>query len=408
MACALSVLFTATPALAAGLDFSFLTRWFTGPPPAPQAPVDRVTKRDAKFVVSPADWATFSIVPVAARVFRERIVTEGQLAIDETSATPVISPYSGRAVRVLKQAGDQVRKGEPLLTLEAQEMVQTQNDLVAALSALDKAVSQLSLAQVNARRQADLFAGRAAPQRDVDQARADLEAARADHRAAVTALEAVENRLRIIGKTEAEIADFRRSRRISPEIAITAPIDGTIVARKIGPGQYIQGAGSEPVFVIDDLNTLWLNIFVREDDAGRVVHGAPVDFRVMAFRERAFRARIDFISAGIDTETRRLRARATIENSDYSLKQQMFATVNIQVGDAVSSPAVPRVAVIHEGPVTRVWVADPAERTVELRRVRLGIVSGDQVQVLEGLSTTDHVVARGSLFVDQMTAAVRQ
>lgn len=400
-------------ARAAGIDLSAIGKFFAGLFGAREdkpavAPLDRVVRRGSSFVIAKSDWDTFEFAPVELRQFQDEVVTEGRLAIDENSATPIFSPYSGRVRSILAQAGDEVRRDQPLFTIEAAEMVQAQNDFVAALSALDKARSQQQLAEVNARRQQDLFAGRAAPQRDVDQARADLEAARADFRAATTALEAVENRLRILGKAEPEITAFRQGRRINPEIAINSPIDGTIVQRKVGPGQFVQAGGAEPLFVIDDLNTLWLNALVREDDAGRVRRGATLTFRVMAFPQRRFLARVDFVAATIDPETRRLRVRATVDNSDFSLKQQMFATVSISVGEPTTAPAIPRVAVIHEGPITRVWVADPATLSVELRRVRLGMVRGDRVEVADGLRAGDIVVARGALFVDQMTAALRQ
>jgi cobalt-zinc-cadmium efflux system membrane fusion protein len=401
-----------SPAKAAGPDFGAISAWigsfFGAEKPTPTSPMERIVKRDNRFVISKSDWETFEFAEVLSGLFRDEIITEARLAIDETSATPVISPYSGRAVRIHAQAGDQVTKGQPLFSLEAQEMVQAQNDFVAALSALEKAMTQLQLAEVNAKRQQDLFTGRAAPQRDLDQARADLEAARADWRAATTGLDAVENRLRIIGKTEQELARFREGRRINAEIAIPAPIDGTVVSRKIGIGQFIQSGAAEPVFVIDDLNTLWLNAMVREDDAGRVRRGAAIEFKVMAFPTRVFRATVDYVAASIDADSRRLLVRATVDNADFSLKQQMFANVSIQVGDPMVSSAIPRTSVIHEGATTRVWVANPADFSVELRRVQLGLIKGGLVQVTEGLSPGERVVSRGALFVDQMTAALRR
>lgn len=373
---------------------------------APVAEPERVTARDGRFVIAEADWAAFERQTVAIHTFRERVLTEGRLAIDENSAVPVISPYAGRATRIAVIAGDIVRKGQPLLFMHANDMVQTQNDFVAALSGLDKAISQLRLAEINERRQSDLIAGRAAPQRDLDQARADLEAARADHRAAITALEAVENRLRLFNKTDAEIASFRTSRRIDPEIAILSPTDGTVVSRRVGPGQFLAGGG-EPVFVIDDLDTLWLNAYVREEDAPRVRRGAIIEFRVLALRNRAFTARLDYVSPAIDAGSRRLLVRATVDNPQAVLKQQMFATVAIDVGEPITTPAIPRRALIYEGHVARVWVSRP-DRTVELRRVRPGLIDGEFVQIIEGLAAGEEVVTRGALFVDQMTAPLRR
>jgi len=370
------------------------------------APEARVTQTGGRFAIAEADWATFSLAKVEEHAFREQILTEGRLAIDENSAVPVISPYAGRTTRIAVVAGDIVRRGQPLLYMHANDMVQTQNEFVAAISGLDKAVSQLRLAEINEKRQADLFAGRAAPQRDLDQARADLDAARADHRAAITALEALENRLRLFGKTDAEIAGFRADRRINPEIAIVAPADGTVVTRRIAPGQFLSGGG-DPLFVIDDLDTLWLNVYVREEDVPRVRRGAPVEFRVIALRNRSFAARIDFINASIDATSRRLLVRATVDNPQGVLKQQMFASVGIQVGEVKPAPAIPRNALLYEGPVARVWVAHP-DRTAELRRVTPGITDGDLVQIAEGLRIGEQVVVRGALFIDQMTAAFRR
>jgi cobalt-zinc-cadmium efflux system membrane fusion protein len=404
-----SVLFLLGTTPAIPLDLSFLGRVFGKSEPATEAPAtapERVTQANGRFRISDSDWSTFATTKVENRVFREQIITEGRLAIDENSAVPVISPYAGRTTRVPVITGDLVRRGQPLLFMLANDMVSTQNEFVAAISNFDKAVAQLRLAEINEKRQTDLFAGRAAPQRDVDQARADLENARADHRAAITGLEALENRLRLFGKTDAEIASFRADRRINPEIAIPAPADGTVVSRRVSPGQFLSGGG-EPVFVIDDLDTLWLNIFVREEDVPRVRRGAQVEFRVIALRNQAFAARLDFISASIDAASKRLLVRATVDNPQGVLKQQMFASVSIQVGAAATSPAVPRNALIYEGPVARVWIAHP-DKTAELRRVTPGITDGDQVQIVQGLQGGEEVVVRGALFIDQMTAAFRR
>ena len=394
---------------ASAFDLSSVARLFGfGAQPAPPAGgSQRVTPRDGRFVVSEADWSTFGRVAVAEATFREQVTTEGRLAIDENSATPVISPYSGRATRIAVVPGDIVRRGQPLLFLEANEMVQTQNDFIAAISALDKSQTQLRLAEINARRQQDLFAGRAAPQRDVDQARADLDAAQADNRAAITALEAVENRLRLFGKTDADIQRFRSGRRIDPEVALLSPIEGTVVSRKIGPGQFITASGGEPIFVIDEIDTLWLNAYVREDEAPRINRGALIEFRVLAFRDRVFVGKLDFVAPTIDAANRRLLVRATVANPDRELKQQMFVNVAIQVGDPVNSPAVPRNAIIYEGEVARVWVAYP-DRSVELRRVTVGLIRGETVQITSGLKAGEEIVVRGALFIDQMTAAFRR
>ncbi|MFX6218141.1 efflux RND transporter periplasmic adaptor subunit, partial [Acinetobacter baumannii] len=89
--------------------------------------------------------------------------------------------------------------------------------------------------EINERRQRDLYNGRAATLRDFEQAQADQKGAQADERAAVAALRAVENRLRILGKTEVDLNQLRERGTINSETPIVAPIGGLIAQRKVGP-----------------------------------------------------------------------------------------------------------------------------------------------------------------------------
>src|SRR6202012_2361508 len=92
----------------------------------------------------------------------------------------------------------------------------------------------------------------------------DLTTAQNDVRSAETALEAAHNRLRILGRSEEQITSFQQTRQISADTPICSPIEGTVVQRKVGPGQFISSGASDPVFVIGDLSTVWLLAFVRE------------------------------------------------------------------------------------------------------------------------------------------------
>ena len=94
------------------------------------------------------------------------------------------------------------------------------------------------------------------PLKEVQNARTALDAAENDVRSAEVALEAARNRLRILGKTDQEITDFQEKGTIDPATLITAPIAGTIVQRKVGPGQYVGGGQTDPVFIIGDLSTV--------------------------------------------------------------------------------------------------------------------------------------------------------
>jgi cobalt-zinc-cadmium efflux system membrane fusion protein len=354
----------------------------------------------SRYTPSAAEWASLTIQPVTERGFRAEHVTEGKIAIDEDRSTPVFSPYAGRVTRLLAKPGDSVVKGQPLFVIEAADNVQAQNDFIAAMSAMNKARSALELAQLQGLRAKDLFEGKAVPLKDYQQSQATLIQAQNDMRASETAMQAARNKLRILGLTDDDIATFQEKGRINPETTIFAPIAGTVVQRKIGPGQYVNAGASDPVYVIGDLSTVWMTAFVRESDCANVAIGQDVTFNVLALPGRSLSARINYVATAIDPATRRLLVRATIDNKNGTLKPEMFANVTIYSAGDRPAVGVPKQALIYEGDQVRIWVAHP-DKTIELRQIKPGLSNGDLVEVVGNLKPGERIVTKGALFIDR-------
>ena len=357
-------------------------------------------KGQQRYTPTPAEWASLTIEPVTEQVFRAETVTEGKIAVDEDRSTPVFSPYVGRVTKLLVRPGDNVTQGQPLFVIEAADTVQAQNDFIAAMTGLNKAQSAVDLAELQDRRAKDLFEGKAVPLKDYQQTQATLVQAQNDLRSSQTALEAARGKLRILGLTDAAIAAFQEKGRIDPDTTVFSPITGTVVQRKIGPGQYVSAGATDPVFVIGDLSTVWLVAFVRETDAATVAVGQQIAFSVMALPGRALTARIDYVSAAIDPATRRLLVRATVANKDGLLKPEMFANVTIYSGSDHPAVGVPKQALIYEGEQVHLWVAHD-DKSIELRQIKTGLTNGDLVEVAGNLKPGDQIVTKGSLFIDR-------
>jgi cobalt-zinc-cadmium efflux system membrane fusion protein len=353
-----------------------------------------------RYVPSAAEWAALTVEPVSEQVFRGEHVTEGKIAVNEDSSTPIFSPYAGRVIKLLAKPSDVVEPGQPLFVVEATDTVQGLNDFIAALSAVNKARSTLNLAQIVEKRADDLYAGKAVPLKDWQQSQADLSAAQNDMRSSETALEAAHNRLRILGRSEEQIVTFERTRQMSADTPINAPIGGTVIQRKVGPGQFINNGASDPVFVIGDLSTVWLMAFVRETEASDVAVGQELTFSLLALPAKEFKARIDYVSAAIDPSTRRLLVRATIDNKNGLLKPEMFANVTIYSGGTSPAVGVPKQALIYEGDQVRLWVVH-GDKSIELRQVETGLTNDDLVEVRANLAPGEKIVTKGSLFIDR-------
>jgi len=373
----------------------------SGPGNAVARPEKVTRDADGAFRPSETQWTSLKLTPVRQVSFRDERATDGKIAINEDTTTPVFSPYSGRVTRLIAKPGDRVERGAPLFAIDASEFVQGQNDLVTAVAGVEKASSRLTLAQTVEKRQRDLLAIRGGALKDLEQAQSDLVSAQGDLRSAEIALAAARNRLRILGRADEEIARLEKVDRIGAESIVAAPIAGTVIQRKVGLGQYITVGATDPVFTVGDLSTVWLVANVRESDAPKMKVGASVEVSVLAYPGRVFNARLAYVAPALDPNTRRLPVRAEIENPGRELLPEMFASFRIVSGESRLMPAVPQEAVVYEGAQARVWVARPSEKTVVTRSIEVGATTNGLVEVRKGVSVGDTVVASGTLFIDR-------
>jgi cobalt-zinc-cadmium efflux system membrane fusion protein len=367
------------------------------------APETQSTPSPDTFRPTAEQWADLKFVRVADRQFPGLVVTDGQVATNDDTTTPVFSPYSGRVTRLIAKLGDHVEKGAPLMTVDATEAVQARNDLIAAVDALDAASAQNDVATKNEERQRELYLGQSAAQKDWQQAQSDLATARAALRTAQTALALQRNKLRILGIGDREIATLEKSHGVNTlpsEAAVLAPISGTVIQRQVGVGQYIQAGAANPVYSIGDLSALWIIGNVRESDAPLVQVGASVEATVAALPNRVFPARLTWVAPSIDANTHRLSVRAEVKNPDGVLKPMMFATVRVHTGGDRMSPAIPESAIIYEGEQARIWLAHP-DKSLGLRAIQVGRDQDGEVEALAGVKPGDVVVTSGALFIDR-------
>jgi len=336
------------------------------------------------------EWCSFRILKPAI----------GQIAFNDDASTVVLTPFSGRVTRLIAKIGDAVKRGDALFEIDSPEVVQAQTDLIAAVQALEKARAHLALGKRALDRQSRLIADKATSQRELDQALSDHTSAETELTTAEGTLMAARNRLRVlVGRTEQEIERVERERLINTLITINAPIDGTVIARKVGPGQYVRSDSGDPLYSLSNLSTMWLKANVPENDIPLVRVGQQIEVRVTAVPDRIFKAHVIAIGAASDAATRRVAVRSEIPNPDGALKSEMFATFEIATGDGEPAPCVPTEAVIWEGDTAVAWV-EREPMLFQRRRVKVGWKQNGRLQVGDGLKPGDLVVGRGAIFVN--------
>jgi cobalt-zinc-cadmium efflux system membrane fusion protein len=326
--------------------------------------------------------------------------TTGKVGFNEERMTPVFAPYSGRVLELLANKGDLVKAGQPLLVIESVDLLSTVHDLAEARADADKAKIALDVAEKAAERARNLHSLEALATKELQAAESDLARAREDSRRAVAAVAAIRNRLSLFGKSPEEIRQLEESdgSPIDRRIEIRAPLAGTIVDRKVGPGQYIKPDNPDPLFIIGDLSSVWVNADVYETHLPQIRIGAPVTITVAAYPDRQFPARISGINPTVDPATRTIHVRCSVPNPEGLLKPEMFAAIRIGNAEKRKAAAVPSSAVLTQGQESFVL---REESTGKFRR--LAVKSGREIHgytvIEQGLTSQDRVVTTGALLL---------
>ena len=229
------------------------------------------------FVPTSEQRARMQIETVGHRIFHTDIVTDGYVA-----------PNGGFVASGTRIS---IAHGLPVLTSQSSDVLQAEGDLVTASA-------QFRAADANEKRQHALSESDGAALKDWQQAQVDLATASA-------ALASARSRLRLLGKTAADVA----------AIAETGP--------------------NTAVFSVGDLSTVWLVANVREADAALVHLGDGADVSVPAYPGETFHAGIAYISSVIDPNTHRLVIGAQIHNARDRLKPNMAASFVIHAGRSI-------------------------------------------------------------------------
>ena len=320
----------------------------------------------------------FPVAVAAARAEVSELIANGSVAPDVSRTVPVNALSSGRVVDVHARLGDDVQKGQLLLTINSSDMSQ-------ACSDLRKFQADEALAKTQSERAQLLFSHGALAQKDLDVAMETYEKAKVDTQTAL-------DHIRILGGD---------TQRPSSVIEVHAPVSGTIIEQNVTTAAGVKSLDNSPnLFTIADLSQLWVICDVYEIDLAQVHVGDRAQIELNAFPGRKFAGRIANIGRLLDPNTRTAKVRIELSNERGLLRPNMFATVHFVSQGAQMRTVVPASAVLRLE--DRDWVFVKGEGNQFRRKeVHAGAINTDGTeQVLSGLSAGEQV-ARDALLFDR-------
>jgi Cu(I)/Ag(I) efflux system membrane fusion protein len=214
--------------------------------------------------------------------------------------------------------------------------------------------------------------------------------------ASVGLVQGARSRLKVLGLSDSEIQAIEKSGEAQRLIGVIAPISGVVVHRGVAVGTSVDP--STELMTIADLSQVWVLAEVPEADIPRVSRDTQAELEFSASGLPPFEAKVEFLYPTLTERTRTLQVRFSVPNKTGELRPGLYGTANFNF-EPHSALTVPRDAVVDTGESQHVFVAH-AGGHFEPRIVKLGTRLQDRVEVLEGLSPGEEVVASGVFLID--------
>ncbi len=285
------------------------------------------------------------------------IKLSGKIAENEEANAVQVSYFSGRIERLnVSFTGQKVHKGQLLATIYSPELYAAQQELITAASLKES--------------QPDLY-------------------------------KAVRNKLKLWKLSENQINQIEEKGKVKENIPVFATVSGTVTKKLVDQGDYIKQGQS--LLKIANLNTVWGEFDVYENQMDRFKIGQQVLITTNAYSNKQFKGKVDFINPILNTKTRTVTLRVVLNNNDDVFKPGMFVTANINSVKNKNKEAlsIPASAVLWTGERSVVYLkTNPDQPVFVMREVTLGNQIGNEYEVLEGLFTGNEIVTNGTFTVD--------
>ena len=348
---------------------------------------------------------------VQQRPMTERVSATGVIAYNQRLSASLSARVSGTVWRVIKQAGDSVRRGDVLVVIDAVEVGRAKSDFLSTLVTVESRADALSMLEK---------VSGAVPERQVREARVALREAKIRllnteqtlvnlglslRQAEYEQLSDIERAAKIhfLGLPEPITKDLDLANTTSNLLPLTASFDGVLIHHDATLDEMVEA--EKPFLELVDTSRMWLKLDVPKEDAEKLALGLPVTFCPDGLNDE-LQSKVSWIGTEVDAQTRTLQVRAEVDNPTISsdpqsghevrrLRANTFGTGSNTLRESSQTLAVPVSAVIHadDQPLVFVRAGDLSFARID---VKLSVRDGDYIEVLgSDLKPGMEVVARG-------------
>ncbi len=295
----------------------------------------------------------------------ERVVRTSALIVpDEKRLYRVTTKVGGWVDQLfMSVTGQQVKKGDPLLTIYSPELVSAEQEYLTALA---------TATQLAESHDADASSG------------------------GKTLLASARQRLQLWDINDTQIERLEKTGKVEKYLTLYSPADGWVTEKNVLAGQKIMPGDS--LLVVADLTKIWGDADIYESDLPYVKVGMPIEVTLPYWPGKVFRGEVSFLFPYLDPTTHTLKARLEIENPELLLKPQMYANARLTY-ELNEQLAVLDTAVLQTGERAYAF-RDEGNGRLQPVEIKTGARSGSYFQVLSGLQVGDRIVTSADFLID--------
>lgn len=315
--------------------------------------------------------AQVTVTRVTRADIQQTATLSGNVVAPPNDDVKLSSLAAGRITSLNVAEGDRVHKGELLATIDSRTY---DDQLRQAQAALSQSQATFQNAQQNLERNQTLFQRGIVAGKDLQDSQLQVKVAEAAQHQAETA---------------EETAQLQVSRT-----KIMSPLNGVVAKRFISVGEQVDGTGSQPIIEVADINEVELSGNLPAPYLAKVHLAEAIPVTSDSFPGKIFKGRIIAISPAVDPATNVGSVRIRIVNPGGVLKLGIFLEAQVPVETHANALTVPPQSVYHdESGETQVYVVQGD--TAKAAPVRLGIQTGDRIEILEGVKAGDTIILTG-------------
>ncbi len=334
------------------------------------------------------------VARIEPRSIPESFQAAGQIVMNEERTAHVGTYTDGRVLEVYANVGDAVRQGAVLARMHSHDVHETRAAYETALETVSRQKTALAYQERMRDRMIRLYELKSASKQEVEKAEADLRSAQTDlANAQISVQKEVAHLTDILRLPASALANINEE---TEQVPVVTPISGVVVSRAVTPGTVVEPG--EEVFIVSDLNSVWMIASISELDISKVRVGDRAQIVSQAYPDAAFHGRVARLGTELDPKTRTLQVRILVPNEGMKLRAGMYVNTQIMQGRSRQALFVPEEAVqdINGGSVV---FLRKAENQFEPRPIQIARRLGGEAEVSAGLEPGDDVVVKGSFVV---------